>query len=97
MKKYGTIPRVGFQIFFFIRYIYYPKISKWGPPSIQLEHAPTLHEHPHLVTQQVTYFNEIILDLDVVHEDILIGIFIHSTLNDYALKWFHQSSPNDIS
>jgi hypothetical protein len=46
------------------------------PPPRWFDYAPKFHEHFHLAAQHVISFFELILDLNFIHMDIMMRMFV---------------------
>lgn len=66
------------------------------PPPGWVEHIPKFHGHPHLAAQHVTSFIDFILDLYVVHEDVIMRMFAH-TMEESADYCFKSLGRGEIS
>jgi hypothetical protein len=89
VKKYGIIPR---QILVppldFSSILGYP--NEFAQVYLD-EHNIIFHGHTNSTTLHVTSFRKLMLDLDVVHEDVMMKFFLTS-LDDKAMHWFGDLS-----
>lgn len=60
------------------------------------DYAPNFRAHPHLATQHVESFIELISNVNVTREDIMMKMFV-LTLKDHALQCFRDCCPREIS
>ena len=84
----------------FFRKIYFSSVLEYlnqlSPPRWAFERAPKFHGHLHLATQHVTSFIDYISDLNVVHEDVIMKLFVISMEED-ANRWLKHLDRGEIS